>query len=62
MECPNWHTYIGEAECINSEFDENTCYNDYMRGRCSNCGKTYYWIEVYTFSHIEHIREVQPDE
>ena len=62
MECPNCHTYIGEAECINSEFDENTCYNDYMRGHCSNCGKTYYWIEVYTFSHIEHIREVQPDE
>ena len=61
MNCPNCGTYIGEAECIDSELDTN-CYSNYMRGRCSNCGRTYNWIDVYVFSHIEHIREVQPDE
>ena len=63
MNCPNCNTYIGEAECIDSEFNEDTnCYNAYIRGHCSNCRRTYDLIDVYVFSHIEHIREVQPDD
>lgn len=61
MNCPNCNTYIGKAECVDSELDIN-CYSNYMHGRCSNCGRIYSWIDVYVFSHIEHIREVQPDE
>ena len=63
MNCPNCDTYINEINFIKTEFHEDTnCYDDYMRGRCSNCGKTYDWIEVYIFSHFKDIEEVQPDE
>ena len=63
MNCPHCHTYISEAQFIESEFNEDTnWYEDHMHGRCSNCGRTYNWVEVYVFSHIEHIKEVQPDE
>lgn len=63
MNCPVCHAYIGEVECIESELDTNCYYyNRYMCGRCSNCGRTYSWIDVYVFSHTEHIEEVQPDD
>lgn len=61
MDCPNCDTYIYDAEIKDTEWIGMSCYG-HMCGRCSVCGKAYTWVEVFTFSHIENIEEVQPDE
>ena len=61
MECQNCGTYIYDAELKDSNWHSKVYY-DFMIGQCPKCGKCYSWTEVYKFSNVEDIEEVQPDE
>ena len=61
MKCPNCSNEIYETENYYSDYDDNSYY-DRMKGTCSNCGKSWHWIEVFTFDHIEQIEEIKEND
>ena len=58
MKCPICGNEIYEIENCYSDYGYNSYY-DHMEGTCSNCGKSWRWIEVFTFDHIEQIEEIK---
>lgn len=61
MKCPNCGNEIYESENCYSDYGYNFYY-DSMEGTCSNCGKSWGWIEVFTFDHIEQVEEIKEND
>ena len=61
MKCPNCDNEIYEIENCYSDYGDNSYY-DRMEGTCSNCGKSWRWIEVFTFDHIEQVEEIKEND
>lgn len=62
MNCPNCDTYISITDVVEDSGWDGTSHYDIVKGSCSKCGKTYQWVEVFTFDHIEDVQEITPDE
>lgn len=60
MKCPNCGETIHVVDLLESDFCDNHCL-DSVEGTCSNCGKSWRWIEVFilTFDHCEDIEEIE---
>lgn len=61
MKCPNCGNEIYESEIFYTDCCDNSYY-DRMEGTCSNCGKSWRWIEVFTFDHIEEVEEIKEND
>ena len=61
MKCPNCGNEIYEGEICYSDSGDNSYY-DRMEGTCPNCGKSWRWIEVFTFDRIEQIEEIKEND
>ena len=57
MKCPNCGSPVHEVNTINTEY-----YNDsYYDSTCPDCGKSWSWVEVFTFDHYEDLEETEID-
>lgn len=54
--CPNCGHELIEDESYNISIDLSE-YREYIAGHCEKCEKEYQWINIYTFSRVEDIRE-----
>ena len=54
MKCPNCGNEIYAIDTLDSDCSGDS-YFDYVEGTCPNCGKSWRWIEVFTFDHYENI-------
>ena len=61
MKCPNCGNEIYAIDTCDSDCGDNSYY-DLVEGTCSNCGKSWRWIEVFTFDHIEQVEEIKEDD
>jgi len=61
MKCPNCGNEIYAIDTCDSDCSGDS-YFDCVEGTCSNCGKSWRWIEVFTFDHIEQVEEIKEDD
>lgn len=61
MKCPNCEHEIYAIDTLDSDCSGDS-YFDYVEGTCSNCGKSWRWIEVFTFDHYENIEEINEND
>ena len=58
MKCPNCGNEVYAIDTFDSDcYGDSYC--DSVEGTCSNCGKSWRWLEVYTFDHCEQIEEIK---
>lgn len=57
MKCPNCGcSNLHAINTIDIEYYKGAYY-DSVEGTCPDCGKSWYWDEVFTFDHCENIEE-----
>ena len=63
MKCPNCGKIILEVNILDSDFYNDHCF-DSVEGTCPNCGKSWRWIEIFTFTfdHYEDIEEINEND
>ena len=61
MKCPNCGSYVRAIDTLDSEYS-NGQYYDNVEGTCSDCGKSWRWIEVFTFDHYEDVEGIEIDD
>lgn len=61
MKCPNCGNEIYVVDVLDSDCYDNSYY-DSVEGTCSNCGKSWRWVEVFTFNHYEDIEEINEND
>jgi len=54
MKCPICGGNVRAIDTLASEWELGRYY-DTVEGTCSDCGKSWQWVEVYTFDHCEDI-------
>lgn len=58
MKCPNCGCSNLRAEdTLDTEYYKGSYY-DVVDGTCPDCGKSWRWVEVFTFDHYEDIIEL----
>lgn len=58
MKCPNCGSMIYAVETLDTEYDCGSYY-DTVEGTCPDCGKSWRWVEVFTFDHYEDIEGIE---
>lgn len=62
MKCPNCgRSNLYAVDTLDSEYF-NGSYHDAVEGTCPDCGKSWRWIEVFTFDRCEDIEEIKNDD
>ena len=61
MKCPNCNNEIYAIDTLDSDF-YGYAYYDLVEATCPNCGLTWQWKEVFTFDHVEDIRQVNEND
>ena len=62
MKCPNCGCFNLHAfEVLETDYDHGA-YRDTVEGTCPDCGKSWRWVEVFTFDHCEDIEEIKNDD
>lgn len=61
MKCPNCS--CSDLYAINTLDTEyyHGAYYDMVEGTCPHCGKSWQWVEVYTFDHYEDMEGIEID-
>lgn len=54
--CPICGNELIGDESYDISIDLSEC-REYVAGHCENCEKDYQWINIFTFSHVEDIKE-----
>lgn len=54
--CPNCGHELIEDESYDIFVDISE-FREYVVGHCENCGKEYKWIDIFTFSRVEDLKE-----
>lgn len=54
--CPYCNVEI-ECEEFLDNYEDISHYSSQWRGKCSVCGKTFIWTEIYLFDRIENFKE-----
>lgn len=61
MKCPNCGNEIYATNTFDSDcYGDSYC--DYVEGTCSNCGKSWRWLEIFTFDHYEEVEEIKEND
>lgn len=59
MKCPNCGcSNLRAVDTLDTEYDSGSYY-DSVEGTCPDCGKSWRWIEVFTFDRYEDIEEIK---
>lgn len=59
MKCPNCGcSNLHAVDTFDTEYVKDSYY-DIVEGTCPDCGKSWRWVEVFTFDHYENIEEVK---
>lgn len=61
MKCPNCGGVVHAVDTLDSEWD-NGKYYDTVEGTCPDCGKSWRWIEVYSFERVMNIEPIDSDD
>lgn len=61
MKCPVCEGIVHAVDTLDSEWDHGKYY-DKVEGTCPNCGKSWRWVEVFTFDHYEDVEEIKNDD
>ena len=61
MKCPNCGEFVRAVDTLDTEWCYNAYY-DQVEGTCPSCGRSYRWVEVYTFERYENIHEINPND
>ena len=61
MKCPNCGGIVRAVDTLDTEYDSGSYY-DIVEGTCPDCGKSWRWIEVFTFDHVEDVRPINVDD
>lgn len=62
MKCPNCGcSDLRAVDTLDTEFF-NDAYHDVVEGTCPDCGKSWQWVEVFTFDHYENIEEIETND
>lgn len=57
MKCPICENIVYADDTLDTEYCKSKYY-DTVKGTCPNCGRSWLWVEVFTFDHIENISEI----
>lgn len=57
MKCPNCGGTVRAVDTLDSEWELGRYY-DTVEGTCPDCGKSWRWVEVYTFDHVADIKPI----
>lgn len=62
MRCPNCGCF--DVHAVDTLDTDYYCasYYDVVEGTCPVCGKSWRWIEVFTFDHYEQIEEIKEND
>lgn len=60
MKCPNCNSYLSISSVGSAECDGE--YLNYFEGSCYNCGKSYEWTNVYEFTYITQLHEIDEND
>lgn len=59
MKCPNCGCpNLRAIDTLDTEYDSGSYY-DVVEGTCPDCGKSWRWVEVFTFDHYEDIEGIE---
>lgn len=58
MKCPICEGIVRAVNTLDSEWNCGKYY-DTVEGTCPDCGKSWRWIEVFTFDHYENIEGIE---
>jgi len=59
MKCPNCNcSNLRAVDTLDTEY-YNGSYYDVVEGTCPDCGKSWRWVEVYTFDHYEDMEGIE---
>ena len=58
MKCPNCGGIVRAVDTLDSEWGCDKYY-DTVEGTCPDCGKSWRWVEVFTFDHYENIEGIE---
>lgn len=61
MKCPNCGGIVRAVDILDSEWELGRYY-DTVEGTCPDCGKSWRWVEIYTFDHCEQIEEIKEND
>lgn len=61
MKCPICDGIVHAVDTLDTEYF-NGSYYDIVEGTCPDCGKSWQWVEVFTFDHAEDIRPINVDD
>lgn len=62
MKCPNCgSSKLYATNTLDSEYWHGA-YHDTVNGVCPDCGKSWRWVEVFTFNRYEHPVEEEEEE
>ena len=61
MKCPNCGEVVRAIDTLDSDYYGDSYY-DSVEGTCPNCGKSWRWLEVFTFDHCEQIEEIKEND
>ncbi len=61
MKCLNCGNEVYAVDTLDSEWELGRYY-DTVEGTCPNCGKSWRWVEVYTFDHCEDVEGIEIDD
>ena len=61
MKCPNCDGIVRAVDTLDSEWELGRYY-DTVEGTCPDCGKSWRWVEVYTFDHCGQIEEIKEND
>ena len=58
MKCPNCgYSDLRATDTYDTVYD-NGSYYDLNEGTCPDCGKSWRWVEVFTFDRYEDVKEI----
>ena len=61
MKCPVCEGIVRAVDTLDSEWDHGKYY-DRVEGTCPDCGKSWRWIEVYSFERIINIEPIDSND
>ena len=61
MKCPNCGGIVRAVDTLDTEYF-NGSYYDAVEGTCPDCGKSWQWVEIFTFDHVEDVRPINVDD
>ncbi len=61
MKCPVCEGIVRAVDTLDTEWDHGKYY-DTVEGTCPDCGKSWRWIEVYSFERVINIEPIDPND